>query len=244
MKSLFFIVLFALLVVIGLYFNSNSSPLTQVPLQNTSNYSIPSSTTYNLKLPAVGANRQGVLADLELLISPGEGRVYTRIDGDNPLVNTDTQNSMKRAVNKARTFTHVQDNDLYFSMNSGSDLVGGVSAGAAFTVMTIAALKGEKLRNDTLLTGSIELDGTIGPVGKVLEKATAVKKAGYTRFLVPKGEGITIQDKTDCLKKDFENGFYESCTSVPIQVNIQNKTGLEVIEVSNFTQAYDLMVVK
>ncbi len=245
MKSWIFFALFGILIAVGLYFNSNSSPITnQTIRQNTSNYSIGSSTAYNLKLPAVSSNSKGVLADLELVISSGEGRVYTRIDGDNPLVNTDTQNSMKRAVNKARSYTHVQDKDLYFSMNSGSNLVGGVSAGAAFTMLTIAALNGDKLRNDTLITGSIELDGSIGPVGKVLEKAAAVKKAGYVRFLVPKGEGITSEDKTDCVKKDFENGFYESCTSVPIQVNIQNKTGLEIIEVTNFTQAYELMVQK
>ncbi|VVB70111.1 Archaeal Lon protease [uncultured archaeon] len=246
MRYLIFLGFIALLLFLGFYFNSTTAQAiqTQNSTDNYSNSSISNSLTYNLKLPAVDSKDKGILADLELVVSPGEGKVYTRIDGDNPLVNTDTQNSMKRAVTMARTYTQIKDKDLYFSMNSGSDVVGGVSAGAAFTIMSIAALKGDTLRNDTLITGSIEVDGSIGPVGKVLEKAGAVKKAGYTRFLVPKGEGVATEDNTSCVSKDFGNGFYQTCSSTPVEINIQNLTGLQIIEVNNFTQAYDLMILK
>ena len=39
------------------------------------------------------------------------------------------------------------------------------------------------------MTGTIELDGSVGAIGGVVQKASAVKQAGVDVFLVPKAQG-------------------------------------------------------
>jgi PDZ domain-containing protein len=73
-------------------------------------------------------------------------------------------------------------------IDSGS--VGGPSAGLAFTLGVIDALTpgeltgGEKVAT----TGTISLDGTVGAVGGVKQKAVTVERAGAKVFLVPAAE--------------------------------------------------------
>ncbi|MDP9070937.1 MAG: PDZ domain-containing protein [Actinomycetota bacterium] len=67
--------------------------------------------------------------------------------------------------------------------------IDGNSAGLALTVGLLDMLtpgeltKGEKVA----LTGTVELDGRVGEVGSVAQKATAARKAGARYFLVPGG---------------------------------------------------------
>lgn len=68
--------------------------------------------------------------------------------------------------------------------------IGGPSAGLALTlgildVMTPKSLTGGKA---VATTGTMSLDGTVGPVGGVHQKVEAAKKAGVSLLLVPKDE--------------------------------------------------------
>src|SRR5581483_12051076 len=100
------------------------------------------------------------------------------------------QGSAKLAVKVASATTGIpyQDKDFLFLIRSESNLIGGPSAGGILTVAAIAALENWTIRDDVLMTGTINPDGTIGPVGGVAEKAAAAAKAGATTFLYPQGQ--------------------------------------------------------
>ena len=102
------------------------------------------------------------------------------------------------------------------SIDSGS--VGGPSAGLAFTLTVLDVLTPGELTggHKIAVTGTMDLLGNVGPVGGAVQKAIAVRKAGYEAFLVPKDEYKdveatvghdlkviavgTIQDALDALK--------------------------------------------
>jgi PDZ domain-containing protein len=74
------------------------------------------------------------------------------------------------------------------SIDSGT--VGGPSAGLAFTLAVLDVLTPGELTGGTrvAVTGTMALDGTVGPVGGGRQKAIAVRNAGYGAFLVPTDE--------------------------------------------------------
>ena len=77
--------------------------------------------------------------------------------------------------------------------------VGGPSAGLAFTLTILDELSpgnltgGEKIA----VTGTIELDGTVGPIGGVLQKAVTAKRAGARVFIVPEAEAAEAREHAD-----------------------------------------------
>jgi len=68
--------------------------------------------------------------------------------------------------------------------------IGGPSAGLAFVLAIMDQLRpGELTGGHTVaVTGTIDLDGTVGDVGGVAQKTAAVRHAGAEYFLVPPGE--------------------------------------------------------
>ncbi|MEA3198951.1 MAG: uncharacterized protein QOE90_379 [Thermoplasmata archaeon] len=115
-----------------------------------------------------------------------------------PLTAVDMQGSARLAARVASQVTGVAlaSHDFFFTIRSASEQIGGPSAGADMTVGTIAALNGWKVRPDVLMTGTIEPDGSVGPVGGIPEKAAAAAQAGVTTFLFPAGEEITTLSST------------------------------------------------
>ena len=80
--------------------------------------------------------------------------------------------------------------DFPFVVNVDSAGIGGPSAGLAFTLGILDALRPGELTGGrgVAVTGTISLDGTVGPVGGVVQKTAAVKAAGIGLFLVPADE--------------------------------------------------------
>lgn len=80
--------------------------------------------------------------------------------------------------------------DLPFDVDIKSSGIGGPSAGLAFTLGIIDALTPGELTggHKVAVTGTIEIDGRVGDVGGVEQKASTVKAAGADVFLVPAGE--------------------------------------------------------
>ncbi len=69
--------------------------------------------------------------------------------------------------------------------------VSGPSAGLAFALSIVDDLSPGDLTGGqkVAITGSIEPDGSVGPVGGVAQKAVTAREAGATLMLVPFGEG-------------------------------------------------------
>ncbi|MGH9179771.1 MAG: YlbL family protein [Acidimicrobiales bacterium] len=86
--------------------------------------------------------------------------------------------------------TKGQTFDLPFEVNIDSGTIGGPSAGLAFTLGVLDALSMGELTGGKKVaaTGTIEIDGSVGNVGGVVQKTAAVKAAGAQVFLVPSDE--------------------------------------------------------
>jgi Lon-like protease len=80
--------------------------------------------------------------------------------------------------------------DFPFEVTIDSGDVGGPSAGLAFTLGIMDALTPDSITGGLRVatTGTIDLEGNVGPVGGVQQKTVAVRRSGVDLFLVPSSE--------------------------------------------------------
>lgn len=133
----------------------------------------------------------GTVAEMRVTASPGAGYVFL---DTRPLARVDMQGSARLAVRVATTLLgeDAGEYDFHMVIRSASDTIGGPSAGALLTVAAAAALRGWPVANDVYMTGTINPDGSIGPVGGVAEKASAAAQNGARLFLYPSGEETVV----------------------------------------------------
>lgn len=81
--------------------------------------------------------------------------------------------------------------ELPFELDIDTGSIGGPSAGLAFTLTLIDELTPGELTGGSrvAVTGTIELDGTVGAIGGLRQKASAVAQAGVEVFIVPLSQG-------------------------------------------------------
>ncbi len=169
----------------------------------------------------------GVTADLYVAVAcPGEGHVYVETK---PLTEIDTQASARIAALVAARIAGIPFNscDYFIRINASSPIVGGPSASAAMAVGLAAALLDLPLNSSIIITGMIMPDGTIGPVGGLVEKLEAAARHGAKIFLIPQGESL----------------YPRMVGLVPVLVNLTalgRKLGVKVIEVENVQQALSI----
>jgi len=183
---------------------------------------------------------QGSILKITVDIRGGTGLV---------LVNTaipsgvDFQTSARTAVTVAQNMTGIDlsKKDIIFSISSGNNqdlqAVDGGSAGGAMTVLLVSDLLGKSLNGQVLMTGTIQPDGIIGPIGAVDEKADAAGQFGAKIFLVPAGQAVTpIQTCSQKTEGPFE---YQTCTvqQTPLSPMMESKYGMKVIEINSIQDA-------
>ncbi len=145
-------------------------------------------------IPIAGVKQEdstytGVLANLTVEIAPGNGRVFV---DTMPLTQVDTQASARMAKEAICELLNAdcRNYDFFYIIRSENPLVGGPSAGAAMASCTLSLLTGIPLYNDTVITGTINPDASIGPVGSIFEKMSSLKGKGYKYFLAPEDSEI------------------------------------------------------
>ncbi len=203
--------------------------------------SFASAQSARIKLVAISGDGEGILSDLEVEVVPGKGRILLTAE---PLTGINTQSSERIAAGIAGKITRtlLDDKDTIFSIRSDASIVDGPSAGAAMTIATISAITGAAIRNDTMLTGTIEEDGSVGQVGGILKKAKAVADSGAREFLIPKGQRV----QTEYVKKTESPapGIYID-TLQPVSIDVvdyaKSNWGLTVREVSSINEAVAVM---
>ena len=197
------------------------------------------STIVSIKVPAVSSDGEGAVVLLTVEAVKGTGK--TLVDIDSLLFLADTQHSIRMARLIAGNVSgkNLSEFDLIYSVKADASIIGGPSAGSALAIVTVFALNGEDPREDVAITGTINHDGTIGPVESILEKAEASKKANATIFLVPLLQGKDVVYDTQKYCHKF--GTSEVCTmeSVPREVDIAKETGVIVREVKNIKEALE-----
>ncbi len=165
----------------------------------------------SIKVPAVDSSGKGILTSVEASVKPGSGAVYLDVE---PFISVETQESAKLAVKIAGEQAGIDTRfyDVFFKVVANTELIDGPSGGAAFTLLAYAEFAGKQIRSDFSSTGTIEPDGSIGPIGGVLEKAYAARDNKLKVFAVPMDQGI--QNGVDLTK-------------------MQGKWNMQVVEVSN-----------
>jgi Lon-like protease len=81
--------------------------------------------------------------------------------------------------------------ELPFEININTGEIGGPSAGLAFTLTLIDELSEGDLTGgiNVAVTGEIGVDGSVGAIGGLAQKVSAVKQVGVDHFLVPASQG-------------------------------------------------------
>ena len=175
----------------------------------------------SMKLLAVSNsedNPVGSTANLFLEVHEGSGRVF--IDSY-PLSKIDTQISTRFAQDVACNFLEADCSgyDFFYTIRANSPIIGGPSAGAAITLLTISVLGDIPINENVAITGTINSGGIIGPVGGVLEKIKAASLTGIELILIPKFSNLNESNIT----------------------NTSEKYNVEVIEVSQIDDALEIL---
>ncbi len=239
MRDLFIgfgIVAVSLFVLLGIFTPSEETNISGISHKEI----VPLKTTLNsvtINVPAVDNQGNGVVAKLKVQAIQGEGRVLTNID--NLLFWVDTQYSIRTAETVAVNITGVDlsNVDLIYTIETDASVIEGGSAGAALTIATIAVLKNETLPTDVMITGTINPDGTIGPIGAVFAKAAAAKNVGAKMFLVPEGQGSQVNYIPE--RKCEQVGPVTFCSTEykAQRIDISKDVGIAVKEVSTIDDA-------
>jgi PDZ domain-containing protein len=89
-----------------------------------------------------------------------------------------------------------------------TDEIGGPSAGLMFSLEIYNQLTKDDLTKGHQIagTGTIDVDGTVGPIGGIEQKIVAADKAGAEIFLAPNEHGAKKSNYRDALKAAHEIG--------------------------------------
>jgi len=196
--------------------------------------------------PAVASTAEGyvgVISTITVTIqSNGSGRVFV---DTLPLTQVDMQGSARLAVKVASALVENDENcdvapstfDYFFVVRTSAPIIGGPSAGAVMTVAAISLLEKWQLDNTTIMTGMINPDGSIGPIGGIPQKIDAAYSVGATHFLIPYGQGTYTEMVTTI---EESNGWARTITR-PVTRNIadyaMDNYGIVVTEVADINEA-------
>jgi uncharacterized protein len=133
-------------------------------------------------VPAVVGNGGG-LVNVSMSLVPGSGSIYTSVY---PRTGLMTQESIIEAVSYAAKLSKNEEEcNVIVDFGDTASEIEGPSAGAAMTVMAFALFEERAIRNDTIITGTIDSSGAVGPVGGLYEKAKGAASVHAKYFITP-----------------------------------------------------------
>jgi predicted S18 family serine protease len=115
--------------------------------------------------------------------------------------------------------------DYEFLVRTGGH-IDGPSAGMLMTSTMLALLRGKTVRADTTMTGTINPDGSAGPVGGIVQKMDGASKDGIKRFGFPMGARNHQDLRTGRTVDLFDTG---------------KEFGLAVREIRDVFEAYEFL---
>jgi uncharacterized protein len=184
----------------------------------------------------------GILLNATVIVTEGDGRVFVDTQ---PYTQVDLQGSTRIAALVASDITGIDPSkyDFYYIIEITSPLIGGPSAGAALTVATIAEIENWPLKEGVVITGMINPDGSIGPVGGIPYKLDAAAENGAKLFIVPEG-----QKKVVIIETYFEHdGPFVVKEENPVTIDVVKrgiKQKVKVVEAIDIEDAVELFTGK
>ncbi len=202
----------------------------------------------NVYAPAVATTNKGyvgVISTVTVSIqNNGTGRVFV---DTLPLTQVDMQGSARLAVKVASSLVRNDENcdvdpnsyDYFFVVRTDAPIIGGPSAGGIMATATVSLLEKWDMDNRTIMTGMINPDGSIGPVGGITQKIDAADTVGANRFLIPKGQSTYTEMVTTT---ESNNGWIRTITK-PVTKNVTDYAmenyGIEVNEVEDINDVVE-----
>ncbi len=110
--------------------------------------------------------------------------------GGGSVVGEDWKSGVRQAAAAAARAVGTEGRDWVVTVKNRSynSVTEGQSASAAVAVGIMAAWRGDTVRPDAVMTGQIEPNGGILPVGRVPAKIDAAIKEGFRIILIPRGQ--------------------------------------------------------
>jgi len=202
-------------------------------------------TVYAPAVASTDTGYVGVISTITVTIqNNGSGRVFV---DTLPLTEVDMQGSARLAVKVASAYVRNDENctvdpstyDYFFVVRTSAPVIGGPSAGGIMTVATISLLENWEMNNETIMTGMINPDGSIGPIGGIPQKIDAANSVGAVHFLIPKGQGTYTEMKT----RTVVSGGWPITETYPVTTNIadyaMDNYGITVTEVADVNEAIE-----
>jgi len=178
---------------------------------------------------------EGILLGARVVVTNGTGHVFV---DTNPYTQVDLQGSARLAAMVASDVLGIDQRayDFYYIIDITSPIIGGPSAGAALTVATIAAINKWELKPGVVMTGMINPDESIGPVGGIPFKLEAAAAKNATLFLIPEGQSTVTVRKTVARTKGAFIISEDKEETVDV-VKLGKKLNVEVKEVGTIQDA-------
>ncbi|WP_416840213.1 S16 family serine protease [Haloferax sp. DFSO52] len=154
---------------------------------------LPMRTQYHL--PAVDSSDGGIVVGVEFAFSEGSGELFVDLDGAE--VSHDIQLALREAVQTAtgltgRSLSELSTHVTFETPGSRRMALRGKSWEGGLTVALVAALRQQPLTEETLITGIVDREGTLLPVGGIEGKARAARAFGATELVIPAGQDTDV----------------------------------------------------
>jgi len=232
------------LIIITLLFTTSSQTIlalekTGTIQTDTINIQYRNVTVYAPAVAETSSGYIGVISTITVTTqNQGSGRVFV---DTLPLAQIDMQGSARLAVKVASSYVENDINcsvnpetyDYFFVIRTSAPIIGGPSAGAIMTAAVISLLENWDMDENTVMTGMINPDGSIGPIGGIPRKIDAANTVGATRFLIPKGQGTYIEQSIETVNTPWGQQIITQEETRNVSDYGLENYGIEVIEVED-----------
>ena len=120
----------------------------------------------------------------------------------------------KRIKTLLKQFSDTKNQGLHIHCPEGAISKDGPSAGTAITVAIYSIFNNKSINNDIAITGEINLQGQVTPIGGLDVKIIGGIKAGVKTFLYPKGNERDFEEWKSNNKKKVDDIKFISVTNI------------------------------
>lgn len=192
--------------------------------------------------PAVGETDQGYIGVISTITvtlqNNGSGRVFV---DTLPLAQIDMQGSARLAVKVASSIVKAdtsctinpENYDYFFVIRTKSPIIGGPSAGGIMTAAVVSLLQEWTMDENTVMTGMINPDGSIGPVGGIVKKIDAAASVGANRFLILQGQDTYTETIYETIQTQWGTQTIARQVTRNVSDYARENYGIEVVQVQD-----------